>query len=135
MNADGTSKLIRQAANLAFGRPPYCVLRIGDFFHTKIVINSMQISYDNSAGGITWDLNQEGAGVQPMYAKISISFTFIGGQDIGGPVAELQNAVSENYYANSSVYNGDTQVSRVDGKAKMKETYDGIAKMITNKNN
>jgi hypothetical protein len=65
----------------------------------------MQVSYDNSAGGITWDLNQEGAGVQPMYAKVSISFAFIGGQDIGGPVAELQNAISENYYANSSAYN------------------------------
>ena len=105
MNADGSSNFVRQAANLSFGRPPYCVLRIGDFFHTKIVINSMQVSYDNSAGGITWDLNQEGAGVQPMYAKVSISFAFIGGQDIGGPVAELQNAISENYYANSSAYN------------------------------
>ena len=54
-----------QPQNLAFGRPPVCILRIGDFFHTKIIINSLSISY---AGGsaIQWDLNPSGIGVQPM---------------------------------------------------------------------
>lgn len=94
----------KMAANLAFGRAPYCILRIGDFFNTKICIQSLSYSYE-TGGGVQWDLNPEGAGVQPMMCDISINFTFIGGQDIGGVVDELQNAVSENYYANSSVYN------------------------------
>ena len=93
---------LKFAGNLAFGRAPYCILRIGDFFYTKICIDSLSISYDNN--GVQWDLNPEGAGVQPMYANISISFKFIGGQDISGPIERLQNAVTANYYANASVY-------------------------------
>ena len=94
---------LKYAGNLAFGRPPYCILRIGDFFYTKIVITSLSIRYENN-GGVQWDLNQEGAGVQPMYADVSINFNFIGGQDLSGPVERLQNAVTANYYANASVY-------------------------------
>ena len=94
---------LKYAGNLSFGRAPYCILRIGDFFHTKICITSMSIDYDNN-GGIQWDLNPEGAGVQPMYANININFNFIGGQDIAGPIERLQNAVTSNYYANASVY-------------------------------
>jgi hypothetical protein len=92
-----------QAWNLAFGMQPYCILRIGDFFHTKICITSLSVAYDND--GIHWDLNPEGAGVQPMMAKVSMNFNFVGGQDLGGPVEELQNAISENYYANTSIFN------------------------------
>lgn len=91
------------AANLAFGRPPYCVLRIGDFFHTKICITSLSIDYD-TGNGIQWDLNPEGAGVQPMYANVQMNFNFLGGQDIEGPINALQNALTYNYYANSSIY-------------------------------
>lgn len=90
------------AGNMSFGRAPYCVLRIGDFFNTKICIDSISITYDNN--GVQWDLNPEGAGVQPMFANVSISFKFIGGQDISGPIERLQNAVTSNYYANASVY-------------------------------
>lgn len=91
------------AGNLAFGRPPICVLRIGDFFNTKIIIDSISINYDNS-GGVQWDMNPEGAGLQPMIADVSLGFTFLGGSDISGPVARLQNAVSSNFYANTSIY-------------------------------
>lgn len=98
----GSSNYQKFAGNLAFGRAPYCVLRIGDFFNTKICIDSVSIQYDNN--GVQWDLNPEGAGVQPMFANVSISFKFIGGQDISGPIARLQNAVTANYYANASVY-------------------------------
>ena len=94
---------LKYAGNLAFGRPPYCILRIGDFFNTKIVITSISIQYGNN-GGVQWDLNPEGIGVQPMYADVSINFNFIGGQDLSGPVERLQNAVTANYYANASVY-------------------------------
>ena len=70
----------------------------------------MSIDYDNN-GGIQWDLNPEGAGVQPMYANININFNFIGGQDIAGPIERLQNAVTANYYANASFY--DNRADRV----------------------
>ena len=39
-----------------------------------------------------------------MFANVSISFKFIGGQDISGPIARLQNAVTSNFYANASIY-------------------------------
>ena len=88
------------ATNLAFGRPPICVLRLGDFYYTKIVITSVQIDYDP----LVWDLNSEGIGVQPLIADVNISFTFIGGSDIAGPIARLQNAMTFNYYANMSIF-------------------------------
>ena len=76
------------------------MLRVGDFYHTKILIDSISINY----GENTWDLNPEGVGVQPMMANIDINFTFLGGSDLGGPIDRLQNAISFNYYANTSVY-------------------------------
>ena len=99
---------VQTAYNLAFGRPPVCVLRIGDFYYTKIIINSLTINYDEPQ----WDLNPEGIGVMPMFAKINIDFNFIGGSDLAGPIARLQNAVSFNYYANASVY--DNRAERVE---------------------
>jgi hypothetical protein len=83
-----------------FGAPPICVLRIGDFYNTKIVVDSVNISYDP----LQWDLNPEGIGVQPMLAKVTMSFKFIGGSSLGGPIKQLQNAVSYNFYANTGVY-------------------------------
>ena len=106
--------------NLAFGRPPVCILRIGDFFHTKIVINSMTITYD-SAGQVKWDLNPEGF-VAPMIADITLGISFIGGQALTAPINRLQNAMSYNFYASMNMfepradsveatsYNIDTQI-------------------------
>lgn len=88
------------ANNLAFGRPPVCILRIGDFYNTKIVIDSVAIDYEP----LVWDLNPEGIGVQPMIANVSLSFKFIGGSTLMGPINKLQNALSFNYYANAHVY-------------------------------
>lgn len=101
--ANESTNYTKYAGNLSFGRAPYCILRIGDFFNTKICITSLSINYDQG-GGIQWDLNPEGIGVQPMFANVSISFNFIGGQDLKGPIERLQNAVTSNYYANASVY-------------------------------
>ena len=98
------------AYNLAFGRPPICVLRVGDFYNTKIIINSLNIQYDNTQ----WDLNPEGIGVMPMFAKVSITFTFLGGSDLAGPIARLQNAVSFNYYANAGVYDNRAEMVEYD---------------------
>jgi hypothetical protein len=88
------------ATNLAFGRAPICILRIGDFYYTKIVIDSLSIDYEP----IVWDLNPEGIGVQPMIAKVTLGFKFIGGSSLMGPINKLQNALSFNYYANTHVY-------------------------------
>ena len=77
-------------------------MRIGDFYNTKICIQNINIEYDND--GVQWDLNPEGIGLQPMLANVNITFTFLGGSDLSGPIARLQNAASYNYYANTSVY-------------------------------
>ena len=115
-NTVGASSGTENATNLAFGRAPYCVLRLGDFYYTKIVINNMSWSFDP----LVWDLNSEGIGVQPLIADINISFTFIGGSDIKGPIARLQNAMTFNYLANTSVYDNraDTVEYDEDGNEK-----------------
>jgi hypothetical protein len=92
--------LFNDATNSAFGAPPVCILRIGDFFHTKIVIDQITFKYDDGR----FDLNPEGIGVQPMIATVNVSFNFIGAHGLAGPVAQLQNALSFNYYANTEMY-------------------------------
>ena len=94
------------AGNLAFGRPPVCVLRLGDFYNTRIIINSINLQFENNQ----WDLNPEGIGVQPMFVKVNINFVFQGGSSLGGPVTRLQNAISFNYYANQEVYDSRSDV-------------------------
>ena len=95
------------AGNLSFGRAPVCVLRLGDFFNTRIIINSVNIQYETAQ----WDLNPEGIGVQPMLANVTLSFVFQGGSSLGGPIQRLQNAVSFNYYANQEVYDDRADVA------------------------
>ena len=106
------------AYNLSFGRPPVCVLRLGDFYYTKIIINSISIQYETPQ----WDLNPEGIGVMPMFAKINMNFVFLGGSDLAGPIARLQNAVSFNYYANTSVYDNRAEMVEYDTEGRGKET-------------
>ena len=93
----------KPATNLSFGRSPICILRIGDFIKTRIVVNSLGIEYNNG-GNITWDLNPEGVGVQPMFARITLGLVILGGQSLSGPISRLQNAVTFDYYANTGVY-------------------------------
>ena len=96
--------------NLVFGRPPVCVLRIGDFYHTKIIIENMSFDYEP----LVWDLNPEGAGVQPMIVNVNMNFAFIGGSSLDGPISKLQNALSANYFANTGLFdvNADTNNDR-----------------------
>ena len=96
---DGNPKY-NDALNTAFGSPPVLVLRIGDFYHTKIIPNSLSITYDP----LIFDINPEGIGIQPMIAKVSLGFDFIGGQGLAGPVKQLQNALSFNYYGNTEIF-------------------------------
>lgn len=88
------------ARNTSFGPPPVCVLRIGDFYHSKVIIRDVNITFDDGV----WDLNPEGIGVQPMIANVSLQVNFIGGQGLEKPVARLQNALSSNFYANTEMY-------------------------------
>ena len=96
----GNTSELQGANNLAFGRAPICILRVGDFYHTKIVIDNLSIDYEP----LVWDLNPEGIGVQPMIANVTLSFKFLGGSSLAGPINKLQNALSFNYYANAHVY-------------------------------
>ena len=92
-------KLYNDATNTSFGAPPVLVLRIGDFYNTKIIPRGLQITYEK-----LYDMNPEGIGFQPMIADINLSFNFVGGSGIANPVDTLQNALSFNYYANTELY-------------------------------
>ena len=99
--------LYNDVSNSAFGAPPICVLRIGDFFNTKIAIDQISLKYEDGR----FDLNPEGIGVQPMIADVDISFSFIGAHGLAEPVAKLQNALSFNYYANTETYDERADVT------------------------
>ena len=99
IGTDGNPK-VNDAINTSFGAPPILVLRIGDFYHTKIVPTSIGFTYDP----LIFDLNPEGIGVQPMLVKVSMNFNYIGGSGLAKPVEELQNALSFNYFANTEIY-------------------------------
>lgn len=117
--------------NLAFGRPPVCILRIGDFYHTKFMIEGYDISYGE---GMNWDMNPEGVGVQPMYADITLRIVLLGGSSMTAPINRLQNALSFNFFANTEMY--DSRADSVvfknglgldeNGEIKKGEIIDGI---------
>jgi hypothetical protein len=115
-------KGVLRAKNSVFGRQPICILRIGDFFFTKVIIENLNIDYAET----TWDMNPEGFGMQPMIAKITLQMKVIGGQSLIGPVDALQNAVTFNYYANSNFTNNG-MYSRPTEEANNQKSYmDGI---------
>jgi hypothetical protein len=93
----GVSNNIR---NTSFGPPPICVLRIGDFYNTKVIIRDVNLTYDDSP----LDLNPEGIGVQPMIATVSLAISFIGGHGMEKPVEMLQNSLTSNFFANTEIY-------------------------------
>jgi hypothetical protein len=86
--------------NTSFGAPPVLILRIGDFYNTKIIPNDVGFSYEP----LLLDLNPEGIGIQPMLVTVSLNFNIIGGMGLSKPVEQLQNALSFNYYANTEIY-------------------------------
>lgn len=86
------------ATNTSFGAPPVLVLRVGDFYNTKIIPTSLNITYENL------DINPEGIGVQPMIANVTMGFNFVGGSGLKESVDKLQNALTFNYYANTEIY-------------------------------
>jgi hypothetical protein len=101
IKSDGETQTLnynKDANNTSFGAPPVLVLRIGDFYNTKIIPDGLSISYEGL------DINPEGIGVQPMIATISMQFKFVGGSGLKESVDKLQNALTFNYYANTEIY-------------------------------
>lgn len=98
---------IPTATNSVFGRPPICILRLGDMFHSKVIIETVDFDYSESI----WDINPEGMGMQFMIADITISMKIIGGQSLKSAIDVIQNAESFNYYANSTYYKNDVYKS------------------------
>ena len=102
------------ARNTTFGPPPVCVLRIGDFYHTKMVIKDVNIDYNDGV----WDMNPEGIGLQPMIANVNLQVSLIGGQGLERPVDKLQNALSSNFFANTEMYD-ERSISSMGEKGKI----------------
>lgn len=107
------------ARNTTFGPPPICVLRIGDFYHSKIIIESIGITYDDNV----WDLNPEGIGIQPMIANVNLQVKFIGGQGLEKPVERLQNALSSNFYGNTEMYDERSEITNRTMNGKETESF------------
>ena len=98
-NVNGTTAPdYSNATNTSFGAPPVLILRVGDFYNTKIIPTSLGITYENL------DINPEGIGVQPMIANVTLAFNFVGGSGLKESVDKLQNALTFNYYANTEIY-------------------------------
>lgn len=96
------------AVNTTFGAPPVLVLRVGDFYNTKIIPKSLTINYEGL------DINPEGIGVQPMIASINLSFDFVGGSGLKESIDKLQNALTFNYYANTEIYDDRADATDID---------------------
>lgn len=118
---DGKPKY-NDSVNTSFGAPPVLILRIGDFYNTKIIPDNVSFSYEP----LIYDINPEGIGVQPMVVNVTMSFKMIGGMGLKEPVDQLQNALSFNYYANTEIYD-ERAVWTEDTSALDKEVFDAIS--------
>ena len=101
----GEDLVYNDSFNTNFGTPPVLILRVGDFYNTKIIPDSVSFTYENL------DINPEGIGVQPMIASVTIQFKMIGGHGLKEPIEKLQNALSFNYYANTEMYDDRADVT------------------------
>ncbi len=110
-----------EAQNTSFGSPPVLILRIGDFYHTKIIPDNLSFTYTP----ITLDINPEGIGVQPMIVNVSMGFKMIGGHGLKEPIDRLQNALSFNYYANTEIYD-ERSLATEDTSKLDKQIFDSI---------
>jgi outer membrane protein OmpA-like peptidoglycan-associated protein len=118
------------ARNTTFGPPPILIMRIGDFYHSKIIVRDYNVEYEQNL----WDLNPEGIGVQPMIANVTLQVNFIGGHGLERPVEILQNALSSNFYANTEIY--DPRSTATEDKSKFtKEFLENLMSDYTEKMN
>ena len=117
------------ARNTTFGPPPVCVLRVGDFYNSKVLIKDLNIQFEQNI----WDLNPEGIGVQPMIADVTLQITFLGGHGLEKPIERLQNALSSNFFANTEIY--DERSESTNTKMGGKDTADFTKDFILSLNN
>ena len=108
------------ATNTAFGAPPVLVLRVGDFYNTKIIPTSLNLTYEDL------DINPEGIGIQPMIANVTMNFNFVGGSGLKESVDKLQNALTFNYYANTEMYDDRADVTDISYKVLDKDFLNSI---------
>jgi hypothetical protein len=87
-------------SNNLFGKMPICVLRIGDFINSKVVVNNVNIDYAET----TWDMNPEGMGMQPMLAKVTMDLSVIGAMALEWPVNKVLTANDFNFVANGDFH-------------------------------
>lgn len=105
-DVNGSQQLqYNNATNTSFGAPPVLVLRIGDFYNTKIIPESLNITYEQL------DINPEGIGIQPMIANVQMGFKFVGGSGLKESIDKLQNALTFNYYANTEIWDDRADVT------------------------
>jgi hypothetical protein len=112
------------ARNTTFGPPPVCVLRVGDFYNSKVIIKDLNIQFEQNV----WDLNPEGIGIQPMIADVTMQISFLGGHGLEKPVERLQNALSSNFFANTEMY--DERAITTNTKMGGKDTSDFTREFI-----
>jgi hypothetical protein len=105
-DVNGSQQLqYNNATNTSFGAPPVLVLRVGDFYNTKIIPTSLSLQYESL------DINPEGIGIQPMIANVSMGFNFVGGSGLKESIDKLQNALTFNYYANTEIWDDRADVT------------------------
>ena len=123
---DGNNNLpvYNDAINTAFGAPPVLVLRIGDFWNSKIIPTNINFKFEKGTA-TELDFNPEGIGLQPMFCDVTLNFNFVGGHGLQGPIDRLQNALSFNYYANTEIYD-ERAVPTVDTTALDKQLVQAI---------
>jgi len=114
--------------NSVFGKQPVVIIRLGDQFHTKAIIENMELNYDDAP----WDMNPEGMGLQFMTADVTMSLKLIGGQSLKEPIDALQNAVSFNYYGNSTFKKGNGSAESVANEMENKQIASKIFRTIQN---
>jgi hypothetical protein len=99
------AKLTRPANNtnsggFSFTLPPVCHIRLGDWLHHDIIVNS--VSYDYTDSPWTFD-GKVRSTVQPMWANVTISFNIIGPAGGGGGVP-LTSSAKQGFFGTKTEY-------------------------------
>ena len=64
-----------------------------------------------------------------MIANVSMNFKYIGGQGLEAPVSELQNALSNNFFANTEMYNNNSVKTTTDKQKPVTDEQEIILEM------
>ena len=70
-----------------------------------------------------------------MIANVSMNFKYIGGQGLEGPVSELQNALSNNFFANTEMYNNRSVSTSSDEQKSIVDEQEIISELETEQAN